>query len=174
MLELKKKYKFVLIGFLVMTTLNLVILGTLWLKRPPWVRGDRDLISSNPLQRMFVERLDLNKEQIASFNELRDAYKIKIRATLDQIQKNRKTLYDAIGTADSVRIDSLTSAIAAVHKKIEMINVNHFGELRKRLNSQQREEFDQMMDRMSQFLLNRPSRGPGPPPSNFRNRRDQN
>jgi len=162
MLDIKKRYKLVFIGFVIMTVLNLVIIATLWFNRPPWIGGDHDSLRMNTAQHMFMKRLDLDEKQVETFQELRESYRMKIRATVEEIQGNRKKLYNAIGSIDSLKVDSLASAIADGHKQIEMINISHFNELRGRLNDQQKKKFDQIIRRMANFMLRRPGNRPMP------------
>jgi len=116
------------------------------------------------LDRMITEELHLNEAQQKQFERLKTEHHRRF-VELDQREKQtRDQLLDLLKTdsPDTTKADSLMAALGQIRVERERLNFNHFRDLRAMCNAGQKSSFDDLMERLSDFI-NR-SGPPGPPP----------
>ena len=154
------KYKFFMIGFIVMLMVNIGIIGSIWYLKPPRdFNDDRRQRSSQPFER----ELGLSKEQMDTFKNIRDDYRKEVSGVYQNIQRSKNELYLQLQTGNEQNIDSLVVVIGKNYEKLERMNFDHFQELSSNLEPGQREAFRKVM-RMMVNPQNRRMGGGSPPP----------
>lgn len=147
-MDIKKKYRLVFVGFVIMLILNIGIIVILWM-RPFHGPAHPGIQRQHRMQQVLNRRLGLSQQQQQAYHELQKDYRAEIKATVQQIRENRSILYDAFETADSAQVDSFTTLIAEGQKKLESANMHHFMKVRALLNKEQKQKFDKMLDRIA-------------------------
>lgn len=120
--------------------------------------GNRE--GGRPDINFISHRLNFDEKQQAEFKILRDQQKTE----LENLRNNDKSLRDVLvaslksGITDSIKIDSITSLLAASRKKMELTFYNHFSQIRSICRPDQMELFNKTLDEM----MKRRMPGPGP------------
>jgi protein CpxP len=164
-----KKDKFYQVIIVALLLLNFGVLGYLFMGKnnghhmPPGRGGRREGPAS-----FIIERLQLDEQQQQAFEKLKEVH----RSSADQLKDESRQLHDALfatltdTTAIQVSIDSLNSLIAKNDNARELLNYNHFKELKTILKPEQYKLYDEFIDDIARRFAP-PPRGPregGPPP----------
>lgn len=153
-MELKKKYRWVLSGFIIMLILNLVTISSIW-----WVKnnhsdrdrdGDKNRTRSvERFHRYMKEKLDLTEIQLAEFKSLSAQHRAELDSVKREYHNTRKAYFSYLkpGTADEmkpVQKDSLEQELGRQYLLIETTVNEHISEIRELLEQEQFEEFSKM------------------------------
>lgn len=161
---MRKRFIGPLVVFLV--TLNLFLLGTLWVGhlRPP--RPGRSLSPEGreaEIVRFFVEELDLTPEQETSLRALQK----ELFSRVDAIQREAHDLRGSIvdesfkDPPNAARVKTLADVIGTKEAQKERILFEHFQEIGKICGPEQRARFESLV---REFARTTGPAGPPPPP----------
>ena len=78
---------------------------------------------------LIINRLKLNNHQIDLYEKLIKNHRNAINPTRNKIQNNKKLLYKGLNNNEKIN-DSIFSIIKDLNNKIELINYNHFIDIR--------------------------------------------
>ncbi|HYW35784.1 MAG TPA: Spy/CpxP family protein refolding chaperone [Balneolaceae bacterium] len=160
-MEDAKKYRLALTGFIIMVVLNVAILVSIWIMRPPQFHRRRPH-GNRPfrVEHFMKNRLHLNKEQRKKFNQLRHQQIARSRPIIRDIRKKRGDLINLLKSdqIDSARADSLIEGIGRDQIQLQHQIFNHFAQLRQLCTPSQKKKFNRLMQR----VLHRYGRPPRP------------
>lgn len=119
-------------------------------------------IPPNP-DRIIIEGLKLDDKQIAEFEKLKFQHKNQMQS-LDNQQKNIQTEFWGLlrsNTPDTTRAQLLTQQWAAIEQQKRLITFEHFIQLRKLCDQEQKVLFDNLANEIGNALMPpRPNRRP--------------
>jgi Spy/CpxP family protein refolding chaperone len=147
-----KKYKLVLSGFIIMVILNIAVLVSIWIMRPPFFHPHPPPPpkAPPPVEHLFKQQLNLNKKQRKIFIRLRNRQISRSKKIIRDIQKKRGQLINLLKTnqADSSKVDSLILLMGKDQMQLESNVFNHFKQIRALCNPQQKKVFDHIIQRV--------------------------
>lgn len=145
-------YKVIIITLLL---LNFCTLGYLWIGKKE-IEGEHER-RKEPAD-FIIKSLQLDDEQQIKFEELKHRHQQDTRI----IREESKNLHDALykqlheQTIDSVLVDSFIQLIVVNAKQREIVNFNHFRDLKTILKPEQHKLYDEFIEAIAQRF--------GPPP----------
>lgn len=119
-----------------------------------------------PNPRMLFAKLQLDDKQEQQFEELRKVHfkeRDQLRAEDVRLRKELAAMISKEVT-DSLKLDSLTSLLAANRKQFELGIYNHFRQLQLLLKPEQKPKFEQIMNEIIMRQSQGDRRSPGKPP----------
>lgn len=119
-----------------------------------------------PNPRMLFAKLQLDDKQEQQFEELRKVHfkeRDLLRAEDVRLRKELAAMISKEVT-DSLKLDSLTSMLAANRKQFELGIYNHFRQLQLLLKPEQKPKFEQIMNEIIMRQSQGDRRSPGKPP----------
>ncbi|MEI6886400.1 MAG: hypothetical protein WCO02_18060 [Bacteroidota bacterium] len=152
-------YKVVII---LLIALNLATLAFMWFNRPGRERqGAKDQAAN-----FLIRELGMNQDQQAQYQKLRQEHRAKLNVLNERDKVLHKHFFDLLlqGTADSVSLEAMASAIAANRKEMELVTYEHFDLIKKILTPVQQQKFDSIFQDVLRMVLPPPSLPPPPPP----------
>lgn len=125
------------------------------------------------IETMLTERLHFTEEQISEFEKTREFHMKETKRISESIRSNKINLNKLVASqkVDSVEFHKSIETIAVLQGEMEKLNFNHFREIRKICNDEQREEFDRFLVNELSMHMRAPQpqgppfgRGPGERP----------
>jgi hypothetical protein len=110
----------------------------------------------------FLDKeLKLNESQQIQYHKLRDMHRKAVETKMSEMLDDRKLLFIDLAKekTDSLRTDSIVSAIASKIRQIEYLNIQHFEEIKSILNKDQKERYNKLLPEIPE-RLQRPGRRP--------------
>ncbi|MDX1617602.1 MAG: periplasmic heavy metal sensor [Balneolaceae bacterium] len=165
--ELSKKYRWALIGFIVMVLLNIGTLATIWIIRPPHRPAVGLEEQPRRVQRFLERELDLTASQREAFRLLRQEHFRETQSIVKDLAASRRAYFDLLSQPDSAvdaaLRDSLLHRIGSGHAQLEASTYRHFREMRNMLDRGQRQKLDRIIEQTIQRRerMRGPMRGPG-------------
>jgi len=170
-MEYSKKYRWALIGFIIMVLLNIGTLVTIWMIQPPRL-GGVVFGEEQPrrVQRFLQRELSLTPEQLDAFQRLRREHMRETQSIITGLQETRSAYFELLNRPDSAvsttARDSLEQRIGRAHARLEASTYRHFRELRDILDEEQRQRFNRVIDQtMQRRSRGRNRRQPGSVPN---------
>lgn len=147
------------IGLLLLNAAMLVFMFTQWPPQGPphgGKGGAADLI---------IEKLKLDDKQQLQFAELRKQHHSRVEALQEGDRDLHRQLFDLLkqDNADKAKADSLIMLMGENNRNIQLVTYNHFAELRKICNDEQKKLYDATIDEIIRFMMPPPGerRPPG-------------
>ena len=106
---------------------------------------------------LIINRLKLNDHQIDLYQNLIKNHRNAINPTRNKIQKNKKLLYKGLNNNEKIN-DSIFSIIKDLNNKIELINYNHFIDIRNICDDSQLKLFNEVSKDLHRILSKKPPR----------------
>jgi Spy/CpxP family protein refolding chaperone len=159
-MERTKLLTFAVVGLLV---LNLATLGFIWLKpdRPPRPEQPGGRPPVDGPARLVIERLHFDEQQQRQYLQLVAQHQQQIRTLNGQLIRLYTSYYDLLKAAqiDTIQANTLSQQIAANQQTIAKVNLAHFGQLKALCRTDQRGDFNRMVDDLAELFgrLVRPS-----------------
>ncbi|OSZ78654.1 hypothetical protein CAP35_10510 [Chitinophagaceae bacterium IBVUCB1] len=147
-------YRVIIVSLLL---LNLGVLAYLWMGRDAAPQDMGRYRQGEPAP-FIIKSLQLDEAQQVQFDGLRDKHQHNTR----QLREESKQLHDALfkllhdEVVDSTKTDSLMLLISANNRAKEMVNFNHFRELKTILKPEQYKLYDEFIESIARRF--------GPPP----------
>ena len=141
---LKIKSLYIIVGVLLL--INIATLGFIWYTGlqsrigPPRIPPMQDGKNS-----FLANELGFTKEQAESFDSLKNEHRRGMEKILGQTKEFKDQLFECIKTGDDARAKVLSEKIADNQKATELLTYEHFKDIRKICNEQQREKFDRIL-----------------------------
>ncbi|MFT4850922.1 MAG: protein CpxP [Sediminicola sp.] len=123
----------------------------------------------HPMQpkNIIIDKLNFDNDQIASYELLISDHLNKIRQKDHEIMELKRALYEQLRFDNNASVvDSVTTQISNIQKKIEQIHYDHFKEIKLICNSAQQESYSQLTEEISHIFSKKPpklDRGPDIP-----------
>ena len=147
-MDLEKKYKWTLTGFIIMVILNIGILITLWVNAPenrPWRTGRE---SQKEMHSFFFEQLQLSDAQMDTISAIRQSHFREMRLLRKELDDKRRDYIEFVLGPDSgnkeVR-DSLLNVLTIHFSKMESKMYSHMEQMRRSLSEDQQATFREVM-----------------------------
>ena len=106
---------------------------------------------------LIINRLKLNNHQIDLYQNLIKKHRNAINPTRNKIQKNKKLLYKGLNNNEKIN-DSIFSIIKDLNNKIELINYNHFIDIRNICDDSQLKLFNEVSKDLHRIFSKKPPR----------------
>lgn len=148
--------------------LNAGLLVFMFTKRPPMgpPRGE----GRGSAAEVIIEKLKLDDKQQLQFAELRKQHRDQMEKIQGEDRELHRTYFDLLkqDNPNHTQADSLATLIGEHNKQIQQVTFNHFEQLRKICNAEQKQLFDATIDEIIRMMMPPPGRpGPqGPPRGN--------
>lgn len=152
------------VGILVI--LNIVLLVNSWRKpgmmHPP-PHPPRHMQGGGP-GKMIIEELKFSPEQVGQFEKLKEAHQSAIRELNEKGREIRHAYFELLKSdvIDQQQADKLSDEIAMNQKAIEKVTFDHFTEVRKLCNADQKKRFDEIIEDILRNMAGG-NKGPMPP-----------
>jgi len=144
----------------ILAILNILLLVNTW-RKPNHLPPPR--FGEGGPAKMIIEELKFTPEQIQKFDKLKEAHQSAMRELKDKGKEIRTNYFDLLKQEqpDQKMADSLASSIAANQKAIEVVTFDHFKEVRKLCDDNQKKHFDEIIGDILKNMV-RPEHGPPP------------
>jgi hypothetical protein len=106
---------------------------------------------------LIISRLNFNGHQIDLYENLIKKHRNAINPTRNKIQKNKKLLYKGLNNNEKIN-DSIFSIIKDLNNKIELINYNHFIDIRNICDDSQLKLFNEVSKDLHRIFSKKPPR----------------
>ncbi|MCF8464227.1 MAG: hypothetical protein K9G41_05275 [Flavobacteriales bacterium] len=114
---------------------------------------------------IVIEKLKLNDEQIATYNQLIVEHQLAIRENDSLMMATRHELYNQLMNQDQTEIDIQLNAVAKLQKQVEIVHFQHFQKLKSLCSEDQLSDFEELAEEMAALFNGvRPPHGQRPPP----------
>ena len=116
------------------------------------------LISNYKSQKMnCIDRNFISSKFYNSSNGMKNRDNMSINPTRNKIQKNKKLLYKGLNNNEKIN-DSIFSIIKDLNNKIELINYNHFIDIRNICDDSQLKLFNEVSKDLHRIFSKKPPR----------------
>lgn len=150
-METQKKYRWAVIGLIIMIALNLAIISTIWMNRPgarDWRQHRMDDRGRGAIHQFMKKELGLSESQMNSITTLRQMHFQEMDSLRSELEQSRRAYFDFIMSGDtdnSATRDSLMSQLANQYVKVEGALYSHMSEMKEVLSADQQREFKALM-----------------------------
>ena len=157
------------IGFLIalLVTLNLTLLGTLWIHylRPPphgWPPSPESREAE--IAHFFVAELHMTPEQEGSLRALQKQFFARVDPIQREVNDLRRRIIDESfnDPPDTTRVEALANEIGLKEAQKERLLCGHFQEIKKICEPEQKEKLESLVQEL--FKIAGPPELPPPPP----------
>jgi len=160
---LKIKSLYILVGVLLLV--NVATLGFIWytsfkLRAEPPLNPPRPENKSS----FLAEELGFSGEQSQKFDSLRNYHHQSVETIMEQTRKLKDELFNCIKTGGDAKAKEIATKLSENNKAIEMLTYEHFKEVRKICNDQQKEKFDKILIELVRGIEIQKAPPNGPPP----------
>jgi len=169
-MDIFKKNKLLIISVIVLALLNIATLITIWFsprERKPHF-PDHHQPQQRIIRNLLINELHLSDIQMHAFEKSGDIHFHNSRAILDKIHKNKTDMFDELfkDIPDTTKISGYLKEIGTDQSELEKLTFDHFLELKKLCNQEQKIKFKSLLKDM--LMAIEPSRQlpepPLPPP----------
>lgn len=151
------KLKLLTIAVFFLLPINFLLVGFLFLRRPPHARP---LDRIGPKNRI-IEILHFEKDQVAQYEKLIGQHRTSIKLLTDRIQETRGSLYQTLQGEKATAKDSLINELGTLQKEIETIHYVHFIAIKRLCTPDQLDDFAKLTSDLADFF--NPENRPAPP-----------
>jgi protein CpxP len=131
----QSRYPQIIIILLIIS--NILLIAFVFLRRPPHPEGPKNLI---------IERLHFDKKQIGKYDLLIEKHRKDISENEDQMMNLKSQLYKTIETENTSQKDSLIRMIGKKQEEAELINYQHFVDIKKLCKPDQQKDFAELVN----------------------------
>jgi periplasmic protein CpxP/Spy len=146
--------------------INLALLAFVFFAKPPRPEAmqteGRPPFPMREPKEIIIERLHLDKEQVAQYEILIQQHRKTINETDRQIGEVKNNLYITLSDGNTSVKDSLQNVLAGLQREIENTHYNHFEAIKKLCKPEQLPAFTELTKELARFFAPRRN---GPPPS---------
>jgi len=160
---LKIKSLYILVGVLLL--INIATLGFIWYttikNRPgqPFNPPRPDNKGS-----FLANELGFTGEQSQKFEVLKTEHRRGVENILGQAKEFKDGLFDCIKTGDDVKAKEFAGKIAENQRTLDLLTYEHFKEVRKICNNEQKDKFDRILKELIRGIDAQAPPPNGPPP----------
>lgn len=136
--------KFAVVAALVLFVINIVLLGFIFINKPPGKGGPKHII---------IEKLNFDPFQIEQYEKLIEAHKKEIDQANIESNRFRRQLYATLmKEEDDIFVDSIQEQIGLVQVMIENIHYAHFLEIKKLCRPEQLPAFEDLSMELASYF----------------------
>ena len=149
------KIKLLTIAVIGLLILNFMILGFLFLHKPPHPdkRGD----DGNGPKNIIIQKLNFDEKQISDYQKLIEQHQSKLKNLRDQVRETKQLLYQQLNTNNIVIINELENKLGILQTEIEQTHFQHFLQLKKLCKPNQLKNYQELTKELTQlFNQNQP------------------
>ena len=149
------KIKLLTIGIIGLLILNFLILGFLFLHKPPHPeKSGRDEDGPNNI---IIQKLNFDEKQIANYQKLIDEHQAKLKILRKQVRDTKQLLYQQLKTNNTTISNGLENKLGVLQTEIEQTHYQHFLKIKKLCKPNQLENYQELTEELSQlFNQNQP------------------
>jgi periplasmic protein CpxP/Spy len=150
----KNKWFLFLLGFLFLANIALLLSFFVFGERSGTYKGSHSTQSNSGY---LARELQLSKEQVSTFNSMKEEHFRMMKPLWEEINKSKDSLYRQMNNPamNDSAISAFTERLAEKNKKADELMFRHFRELRKQCTPEQQLKFDtlipQIMTRMGRW-----------------------
>jgi hypothetical protein len=152
---MNKQSGWVLALVVVLITVNIALIATLWLKK-----DHNPVYPPRDAKNYLVESLSLTTDQVNSFDSLRKEHFERMKGYQDEMRHLKDNLFSRLNQPNA-NPDSLSQKIGELQGRIDLETFDHFSKLRSILNEGQKNKFDNIIQDVIRTMG--PRGGPPPP-----------
>lgn len=150
------KIKLLSIAVIGLLLLNLGILAFLYLRQFRHPRPHDGRPFREPRE-VVIERLNLDKEQVAKYDALIKVHRQQRAAANEKIHDMKSALFASVPSGSVAVRDSILNLIVAEEKQLELVHYNHFTDIKNLCRPEQQKAFaDLSKDMLDIFSGMRP------------------
>ena len=141
---------------------NIAVLAYfLWIKKPKVRDEDRGRQPRITMEDRLRDSIGFNKEQIATFKQLREEQMSNMGASFDEMRKAKDNLFKLLSdpNVNDSTINNAANVIAEKQKALDMRTFNHFKRVRALCTPEQQPKYDTMIQRMFRKMNRPPMKG---------------
>lgn len=138
------------------TTLLLAILNIIlvaFVLNKPHHRGQHRPDSN---KRMIIEKLQLDKDQVAQYKVLIQEHRHAVSSLDKEIMQGKYELYSLLNQDDESENDALIEFIIEKQKAIEEVHFNHFEQIKSLCRGDQNGKFEALSEELARMFAHHP------------------
>ena len=149
------KTKLLTVAVITLLLLNIATLAFMFMRKPPIHDGMRN--GEGPKQ-LIIERLHFNEEQQKQYDIIVEDHRAKSKALNKTSREMHNELYALLKekSIDTQKADGLITLIAENQKAIDNLNLNHFQQIKSICNSNQINDFNNLVDDLTRLFSPHP------------------
>ena len=156
------KIKLLTIAVIGLMIVNLAIVTFLLVRKPLHrPEGGPQMEQAGP-KNIIIDKLHLNKEQVADYEGLIEQHQARIKSLNDSINIAKNELYSTLTSENFTGKDSLIDRLGLLQRQVELTHYDHFAAIKKLCKPDQLEDYTSLTKEISRFFA--PPRKEGPPP----------
>lgn len=131
-----KNLKYIQLIVILLIVSNILLILFIFLRKPPRQEGPKNII---------IERLHFDQKQINDYENLIDQHRMNIHRNEEEMMMLKSALYETILNENAEKRDSLVKLIGKKQEEAEMINYDHFMDIKKLCKENQQEDFKELL-----------------------------
>jgi periplasmic protein CpxP/Spy len=143
------KTKVLTIAVIVLVLLNISVVATFMLNKPPHPPGMEGRQSPKTI---IIERLHFNETQIAAYDDLIKEHRTTIQNKEEQLKLVKEELYALLAADNQTTSTDLITKINMIQKEIEEIHFNHFLDIKKLCKPEQLSDFNELTNELASLF----------------------
>lgn len=100
---------------------------------------------------LIIQKLSLDKEQVAKYDELIAAHRQTVRQLERQMMDTKNKLYSTLQSASATK-DSLVNKLGALQEQMETVHYNHFLDIKKICRPDQQQKFNELTTELAEYF----------------------
>ena len=144
-----KNLKYLQLIIILLVILNILLVLFIFLRKPPRPEGPKNII---------IERLHFDQRQIDEYELLIDQHRKDIQQNEEEMMILKSALYETLLNENAVEKDSLVKLIGKKQEEAEMINYNHFADIKKICKSDQQKDFKALVHDLGRLFSHKKPR----------------
>ena len=137
---------------LILALMNIALIAFVVFQR----HGHRRPHGPDRNRHIIIEKLHLDDEQIANYDELIQIHRQTISVLDHDIMQARKELYSMLSGNDLTKKDALIEIINQKQKAVEEAHFQHFIEIKKMCRNDQLADYNELTKELAQLFSNHP------------------
>ena len=162
---IKIKSLYILVGVLLF--INIATLGFIWYTTIK-VKTEQEMHPPRPDKNnsFLSDELGFTGEQSQKFEVLKTEHRRGVENILGQTKELKDGLFDCIKTGDEAKAKEIAGKIAENQRALDLLTYEHFKEVRKICNNEQKNKFDRILKELIRGIDAQAPPPNGPPPGN--------
>jgi len=144
-----KNLKYLQLIIILLVISNILLVLFIFLRKPPRPEGPKNII---------IERLHFDQRQIDEYELLIDQHRKDIQRNEEEMMTLKSALYKTLLNENAVEKDSLIQLIGKKQEEAEMINYNHFADIKKICKSDQQKHFKALVHDLGRLFSHKKPR----------------
>lgn len=147
------KQKLLSAAVILLLTLNLGMIAFQFFQKGAHGPQDKPPLREDEPKNIIIERLHLDKKQIAQYENLIKEHQRVIKSLNDSVRFAKNNLYHSLAIENFSAKDSLIRRLGGLQDKIELTHYNHFASIREICRPEQVEDFNKLTQELAGFFV---------------------